>query len=83
MEEKIIAYISDELVTDPGQLPLESDTPLIDTGVLDSLSLLRLVMFVEERFGITVAPEEVTPDNFATVNSISAYLRFQQQKQEA
>ena len=75
METIINDYISRELVQDPALLPLADETSLLDSGILDSLSLLRLVVFLEERFGITIGDADLLPENFASVNAISAYLR--------
>ena len=36
-------------------------TPLITGGVLDSIATLKLVLFIEERFGITLEAHEVSP----------------------
>ena len=84
MEDVINAYISQEIVADPALLPLSDDAPLLEGGILDSLSLLRLVVFVEERFGITVGEGDLLPQNFGSVNTICAYLRARQPgKQEA
>jgi acyl carrier protein len=82
--EKIINdYVSQELVPDPALLPLTDETPLLDSGILDSLGLLRLVVFLEERFGITLDDADLLPENFATVNSICAYLRAREPGMEA
>ena len=54
MEAVINDFISRELVQDRALLPLGNATSLLDTGVLDSLNLLRLVVFIQERFGIVV-----------------------------
>ena len=75
METVINDYISRELVQDPALLPLADETPLLESGILDSLSLLRLVVFLEERFGITMGDADLLPENFASVNAICAYLR--------
>jgi acyl carrier protein len=75
LEAVINDYISRELVQDPAQLPLSNTALLLDTGVLDSLSLLRLVIFVEERFGIVVDDVDLVPEHFASVDAICAYLR--------
>jgi acyl carrier protein len=75
VETVINDYISRELVPDPALLPLANETPLLDSGILDSLSLLRLVVFLEERFGITMSDADLLPENFASVNVICAYLR--------
>jgi acyl carrier protein len=75
MESVINEYISREIVQDPAMLPLSNDTPLLEGGILDSLSLLRLVVFLEERFKITVGEADLLPENFDTVNAICSYLR--------
>lgn len=75
MEAVINDFISRELVQDRALLPLGNTTSLLDTGVLDSLSLLRLVVFIQERFGIVVDDVDLVPENFDTVNVICACLR--------
>jgi acyl carrier protein len=75
MEAVINDYVSRELVQDASLLPLGNATSLLDTGVLDSLSLLRLVVFIQERFGITVDDVDLVPEHFDSVDAICAYLR--------
>lgn len=75
MEAVINEYISKELVQDASLLPLGNTTSLLETGVLDSLSLLRLVVFIQERFDIVVDDVDLVPENFDTVDAICAYLR--------
>lgn len=76
METIINEYISQELVRDQALLPLSDETPLLDSGILDSLSLLRLVIFVGERFGVNVDDDaDLLQENFASVNTICAHLR--------
>jgi acyl carrier protein len=75
LEAVVNDYISRELVQDPGLLPLGPATSLLETGILDSLSLLRLVVFIQERFGIVVDDVDLVPENFDSVDSICAYLR--------
>jgi len=75
VEAVINEYISKELVQDASLLPLGNTTSLLETGVLDSLSLLRLVVFIQERFDIVVDDVDLVPENFDTVDAICAYLR--------
>ena len=84
MESLINDYISREFVQDPVLLPLANDTSLLETGILDSLSLLRVVAFLEERFGITVGEGDLLPQNIAGVDAICAYIRAREPgRQEA
>lgn len=75
MESVLNTYISRELVSRPVLLPLNNDTPLLESGILDSLALLRLLVFIEEKFDILVEDFELLPENFNTIDSICAYLR--------
>lgn len=56
---------------------LDPDTPLVQTGVIDSLELTQLVGFLETRFGIEVADTEMLPVN---LRSLSAMARFVERK---
>jgi acyl carrier protein len=84
VETVINDYISRELVQDPALLPLANEASLLDSGIIDSLSLLRLVVFLEERFGTSMGDADLLPENFASVNTICAYLRAREPgKQQA
>jgi len=83
VEKVINDYISREIVPDASLLPLANDTSLLDSDIIDSLSLVRLVVFLEERFGITIGDTELLPENFASVNAICAYLRAREPGKEA
>ena len=81
MESVVNAYISHELITRPELLPLNNDTPLLESGILDSLALLSLLVFLEKEFNISVDDYEVIPENFNTVNAVCAYVRSRQKLQ--
>lgn len=53
---------------------LAADTPLLEWGVIDSLSLAELLTFIEQRFSIQVAEEEVTPEHFQSLGALSELL---------
>jgi acyl carrier protein len=46
----------------------------MSSGLLDSVSFLRLVGFMEDRFGVTVQGEELIPDNFETLDAMAQLL---------
>jgi acyl carrier protein len=84
MESVINDYISREIVQDQAVLPLSNDTSLLTGGILDSLSLLRLVVFLQDRFQLTVDETDLLPENFDSVDAICAYLRAREPgRQEA
>jgi acyl carrier protein len=70
--ERIVRdYILREFL--PGEDPsdLTEDTPLITGGILDSISTLKLVVFLEEYFGITVEAHEAGVEHLDSVGQIT------------
>lgn len=67
------SFIAGELLYGDDQ-GLGYDTNLIDSGVIDSMSLLRLISFLEEHFQIQVPDEAVIPDNFRSLSAIETFL---------
>lgn len=57
-----------------GRATLPDDAPLLDWGILDSLSLADLMAFIEERFALDVPIEAITPANFSSLRTIAATL---------
>lgn len=53
---------------------------LFETGVLSSLDVLELVGFVEETFGISVSSEDLTVENFGSINSLSSFVEGARQE---
>lgn len=58
-----------------GRATLSEDTPLLEWGILDSLSLAELMTFVEERYALNVPIDAVTPNNFRDLRAIAALLQ--------
>jgi acyl carrier protein len=65
-------YIRDELLVADGS-SLRDDTPLWG-GVLDSVGLMQLITFIEERFGVDIGDEELTSAHFGTIGDIAALV---------
>jgi acyl carrier protein len=56
-----------------GEEPAE-DTKLVSDGIVDSLGSLKLVSWLEERFGIKVEAHEVDVEHLDTLDSIAAMV---------
>ncbi len=52
----------------------KDDTSFIASGIIDSTGILELIAFLEETYGITIADEELIPENFDCVKNISDFL---------
>jgi len=60
----------------PGEDPanLTDDLPLITTGILDSIATLKLVLHLEERYGITLEAHEADKEHLDTLDKIVALV---------
>jgi acyl carrier protein len=79
MSDEIQAPVKDFILREflPGEDPneLQEDTPLITGGILDSIATLKLVSFLEEQFGISVAAHEASVDYLNTIADIARLVR--------
>ncbi|NUB45583.1 acyl carrier protein [Fertoebacter nigrum] len=66
----LIAFLTDSLNIDA---PVDADTELFSTGLLDSVAMMSIIAFVEEQAKIDVRPADVTLENFDTVGRIADY----------
>ncbi len=55
--------------------PFTEEMSLVDSGLIDSLGIMKLLAFIEKRFGFIVPEDEVLPEHFESVVSISSYIR--------
>ena len=75
IEEQIREYVVDNFLFSEDGYHLPIDASFLEEGIVDSTGVLELVMFVEETFGVTVADEEIVPENFDSVSQLAAYIR--------
>ena len=58
---------------------LRDDTPLLTSGILDSLATLGLVTFIEQQFAVELDIYETSVDRFDTLNDIANTIAKKQQ----
>ena len=65
--------LEDYLFTDD-QDALQDDTSFLDEGILDSMGILEIIVFLEEEFGVAVANDEMIPANLDSVANLLAFI---------
>ncbi len=71
---RLAEYIVNELASrKPDALPAD-DFPIIESGLIDSLGLFKLIAYIEEHYPVSIAPEEILFENFATLAQIAALI---------
>lgn len=73
-EQTLKCFIEENLMRDKSSGPLTADESLLQRGVLDSLGLMNLIAFIEEKTGVRIADDDVMLENFETINAIVATI---------
>ena len=72
LKEEIKNYILEASLSDATEI--QDDTMIFEAGLLDSMGLLFLIEYLKEKFEVEVEDEELNPENFESINSITAFV---------
>lgn len=75
IKEEVKAYILQEFADEADTGPLTDATPLLSSGIVDSISALQLVDFLETRYGFSFQAHEVDQDNLDNLQLIEDFVR--------
>ena len=73
--EQIRSFLAEQLAWGRDRGQLTDDYPLITSRALDSLGLMQLVTFLEDEFDVVVEDDELLPERFENVASISSLVK--------
>jgi acyl carrier protein len=71
-------FILSELSQGRGITTIDPGDNLLARGIVDSHGVMELVAFLEERYGISVRDEDLTPENFESVARIDEFVARKQ-----
>ncbi len=69
----LLQMINEEISLD-ASMTVELDTDLLMTGLVDSLGVVQIVDWMEDRLGIAIEPTDVVIEHFQTVRAMTEYL---------
>jgi acyl carrier protein len=77
LKDRIKEFIMTEVAPEQGLTEIGDDEPLIDSGIVDSLGVLRIMSFLDETFDIDLSSGEIRLENFKDVATICAVVEQQ------
>jgi acyl carrier protein len=80
--EAVKTFIEEEILNGQKEA-FDEKTDLIEEGVIDSLTLLRLVTFIEQNCQIQIPDEEMLPVNFRSLAAIQSFVARRQSASES
>jgi len=75
---RIKEYILTELVKDKSHANVADSDSLIESGIVDSLGIMKLIGFLEDKIAIRISDDDLVPENFSTIDSITALVQKKQ-----
>ena len=75
VEELLREYVAKNLLFSNDGYPYSDRTSFLEEGIVDSMGIMELVMFVEETFETSVEDDELIPDNFDSIANLATYVR--------
>jgi acyl carrier protein len=78
-DHQITAVLAEYLMAQSAGRRLEKapspDFPIIESGLIDSLGLFKLVSYIESQFGVKISPDEVVFENFVNIQTIAGLIQ--------
>ena len=74
IKKNLKSFILEEFLPGEDEEDLTSDVELITTGILDSVSVIQVVAYVEEQFGIKIEAHEASVDNMNSIGTMAALV---------
>ena len=70
LENRLVKFLR----TLTGQASIQGDTDLLESGIVDSLTTMDLLVFIETEVGVRLAVTDLTPETFRTARKFAAHL---------
>jgi len=75
MEQQIRQFVVENFVIGSNPKKLRDGDSFLENGIIDSTGVLELVGFIEEKFEVSMADEELVPENLDSISKVAAYIR--------
>lgn len=77
VEEIVRNHIAENILFSKSY-PYPDNASFLENSILDSMNVMELVLFLEEKIGIQVEDYEIVPENFDSVSRLADYVRGKQ-----
>jgi acyl carrier protein len=73
-KDSIRHFITTELATGSANTTIADNDQLLEQGIIDSFGIMSLLGFLEEKFSVHIEGDDLTPENFSSIGTISALI---------
>lgn len=68
-------FVIEEFLPDTQASELDDDLDLIESGIVDSLGVLKLIAAIESQYRFTIEAELMQPENYKSVRAIETLIQ--------
>jgi acyl carrier protein len=72
--ERTRSYITENFLYMRRDFRLDDNDSLLGSGIIDSMGVMEVILFLETEFGVEVGDEDVTEENLGSIRAISRYV---------
>jgi len=74
VELELRTFLTDNFLLGDDLQALPGNVSLIEAGIIDSTGVLELVGFLEQRYGIHIADDELVPENLDSIDNVVSFV---------
>ncbi len=82
IDKGIRNFLSEIFIVSDDPMELDGSVSLTDSGVIDSMGVLELVMYLEETYDMQISEVEMTPENLDTIDNAVRFVRSKLEAEE-
>jgi acyl carrier protein len=75
IEHRIRMFIAQNMLFSEDGFHYSDDDSFLQQGIIDSLGVMQLVEFSQKELKVSIEQDEITPENFDSVNKLAALVR--------
>jgi acyl carrier protein len=72
--DRVRRFVQDNFLYMHDNFQLGDNDRLLDRGVMDSMSIVEMISFVETEFGVQALEDEISEENFGSLSGIANFV---------
>jgi len=72
---KLIEFIKNDLARGKGVSQISESDDLVEAEIMDSLGIMKLILFLENNYSIKISDDDLTLENFSSIRSIDSLVQ--------
>ena len=76
MRQDLWQFVTENFLFGAGNRPFADSDSFLEHGIIDSTGVLELVLFLEQKYGISVSDSELVPENLDSIDNLVRFIEL-------